>query len=223
MVRCLLIFMALIGVVLATGCEDKKQADLFNAQICIDNATAANVNNCLTEIEGDNSKRAAVLRCSAAFISQNIDEVAIVNALENIDGEEGGNPTTPAIAALAMEDTTVSAAAVATCDQAQSEALSSLANFANLATAMKQLLGFADGASAADIEALIDGYTHTPNADTTALGQAVITSQSSLCNADNGLFKDDEACVDINAAIAAGGGDPDAVANALIQNLDETP
>lgn len=223
MVRNLLIVLSLFSITWLTGCEDKKEADLFNAQACIDTATAATANACLEQIEGDSSRRAAVLRCSAAFISQGIDEIAIVNALENIDGAEGGDPTAPAIAALAMDNTTNSAAAVSTCDATESEALSALANFANLATAMKALLGFADGASGSDIETLIDGYVASPpvNSDEkAALGAAVIASQESLCDAETGLFKNDEACVDINAAIAAGGGDSNAVADALMGNLD---
>jgi hypothetical protein len=219
-----LILLAIAGLGWLTGCEDKQEVDLFKAQLCIDKATAATVNSCLTQIDGDNSRRAFVMRCSAAFISEGIDEIAIVNALENIDGEEGGDPTAPAIAALAMSDTTTSAQALTTCTQTESSALISLANFANLATAMKALLGFTAGASGADIENLIDTYVGSippDSADKEALGAAVIASQESLCNPDDGLFRDDDACVDINAAIASGGGDPNDVADALMANLDD--
>lgn len=218
-----LLVLFIVGFLFLTGCEDQKETDLFKAQDCIDKASQANVNICLNYIDGDTSDRAQVLRCSAAFISEGIDEDAIVTAMENIDGEGAGDPTTPAIAALAMSSTTVSTAALATCEETNSKALTSLANFANLATAMKALLGFADGATGADIDALIDAYVATPPADgpdKAALGAAIIASQASLCNAEDGLFKDDDACKDINAAIATGAGNANAVADALMGNID---
>ena len=68
----------LASLFIFSGCEDKQETDLFKAQSCINTATAATVNSCLAQIEGDNSERAWVMRCSAAFISQGIDEDAIV-------------------------------------------------------------------------------------------------------------------------------------------------
>ncbi len=215
-----------LSFIFLSGCEDKKQTNLFKAQVCIDHATAATVNACLNDIQGQNSERAYVLRCSAAFISQGIDEDAIVDALENIDGGDSNqNPTTPTIAALAMSDTTTSTAALQVCAQTNSSVLTALASFANMATSMKELLGFPDGATAADIEALLDDYKNNPNNydDTKKeqLGNTVIASQESLCNPDDGYMKDDQACQDINSAIAENPNDPLAIANALLNKIEE--
>lgn len=222
MSRTLMIVSAIFANLLFTACEDQQEADLFKAQICIDKASASSVNGCLDLIEGDNSERAYVLRCSAAFISEGIDETAIVNAVENIDGSGGGDPTTPAIAALAMSTTAISAAAVSTCNATNSDALIALANFANIATAMDVLLSFPNNPTSAQIDALIDSYNPgTANAaDKAALGTAVIAGQSSLCDPNSGLFQGNEACADIDAAVAANPNDPSAVADALIANLN---
>lgn len=214
-----LVITCLLSITFLSSCEDKKEADLYKAQLCIDKATAASVNDCLNFISGDNSKRAAVLRCSAAFISENIDETAIVNALENIDGQSSGNPTTPAIAALQMSSTTVASQAVSTCAAADSEALTALANFANIATSMSALAGFPSNPTPSSVEAWLSSYSGTSGTDTETLGNAIIASQDSLCNSQNGLFKDQKACTDINAAITAGGGNPVTVANQLLQNI----
>lgn len=216
-----IVMTGLIATVLL-GCEDKKETNLYKAQRCINTATAATVNSCLNIISSQTSARSYVLRCSAAFISQEIDEAAIADAVENIKKKDGSNPTTPAIAALAMDDTTVSAEALEMCTLSGSDSLTHLANLANLATAMKALLNFPDGASAADIEALLAGWTPggaTP--DHEALGEAVIASQDSMCNPTNGLFKDTKACQDINAAIAENGGDAAAIADALIAKIND--
>lgn len=204
------------------GCEDKKEGNLIKAQDCINKASANSVNSCLNYITGYTSKRSYVLRCSAAFISEGIDEDAIIAAIENIDGKNGGsNPTTPAISALTMSSASVSTAAVEVCTLSESAALTALAQFANLSTSLGSLLGFAQGADPSNIEALLAAYSGTPSdAEKEVLGSAVLSAQSSLCNSKNGLFKDTKACTDIDSAVAAHPNDPAQLADALISNLN---
>lgn len=210
----------LASLFIFSGCGDKQETDLFKAQACINTATAATVNSCLVQIEGDNSERAWVMRCSAAFISQGIDEDAIVAAMENIDGEEAGqDPTTPAMAALAMDAPATSTAALTTCTATNSKSLIAIANMANLATVMKSLLGLADGFTSGDLDTAIDMF-NAGTTDSATLGAAVIASQDSICNPDSGLFKDDDICTDINASIAANPNDNDAIGDALLANIN---
>ncbi len=219
-------FLLVATGLLFTACEDKQQTNLYKAQICIDNATPATADACLNDIAGQTSERAYVLRCSAAFISQGIDEDAIVAALENIDGsEEGVNPTTPTIAALAMADTTASRDALEVCSLTNSEVLTALASFSNMATGIKSLLGFTDGATAEDIETLLEDYKNNPgnydDAKKEELGNTVLASQDSLCNPDDGYMKDDEACDDINTAVSNNPNDPTEIANELLNLIEE--
>ena len=218
------IFLAPLTSFLILGCGNKKEENIFKSQNCINTATAASVNGCLNFVEGQTSARSYVLRCSAAFISQGIDESAIVDAIRNIEGKDSGNPTTPAIAALAMESTEISNQALEDCTKSESKSLAALANFANLSTAMTAVLGVVgDNPTQAEIEALIASYdpNNPPSpADKEALGAAVIASQDSLCNTKNGLFKGTKACTDINSAIQANPNNASAVADALIGNIN---
>jgi hypothetical protein len=220
--RTLFLYTSLIGVLLLSGCDNKSESNLFRAQQCINTATADSVDSCLNFIGNQTSKRAYVLRCSAAFISQGIDELAIVKAISNINGEEGGNPTAPAIAALAMESPAVSSAAVEVCTQSGSSSLAALANFANISTAMSTILNFPPNPTAEDIQDLLDTYdpSSATAEDKQALGAAVIASQDNLCNPKTGLFKGTEACKDIDDAIASSS-DPALVADALLANLKD--
>lgn len=219
------IFVLPLTSILFIGCNEKEE-NLFKAQNCINTATATSVNSCLNFISGQTSARSYVLRCSAAFISQGINEDAIVEAIQNIEGKEAGNPTTPAIAALSMESVAISNQALEDCTRSESKSLTALANFANLSTAMSSLLGVVGTSpTQAELEALIASYdpNNPPNPnpdDKEALGTAVIASQDSLCNSDNGLFKGTKACTDINAAIQASPNNPGAVADALIGRIN---
>jgi hypothetical protein len=205
------------------GCEDKKEANLYKAQNCLNKAVPSTATSCLSFISSQTSERSYVLRCSIAFLAEGIDETAIVDALTNIDGANGGDPTSATIAALAMSTTDAASTALSYCTLSGSKSLAALAGFANISTIMGSLLpGLTYPFTAAQVEAAIASYNGAVPADSdakAALGSALIASQSSLCNATNGLFKNDPACTDINQAIAANPDNPNAIADALLANL----
>lgn len=210
---------ASLALVIFTGCEDEQESNLFKAQSCIDTATAATVNQCSTYIAGDTSERSYVLQCSIAFVSENITETEIVNALENIDNQaSASDPTIAAMSALAMTDVATSTAALNVCTLSNSSALIALANFANIATATASLASILANPTEAALQNFLD--TYNPATDASDLGNAVIASQDSLCNSTNGLMKGTETCDNINQAVTTGGGNPDAIADALISNIN---
>ncbi|MCJ8275640.1 MAG: hypothetical protein HRT44_09540 [Bdellovibrionales bacterium] len=213
---------ATASLFLMTGCEDEQESNLFKAQQCINKATQATVTNCRSFIAGDTSERSYVLQCSIAFVSQGIEESAIVDALENIDQDgQTTDPTITAVSALTMSDTTASTEAVTVCSQSGSKALTALANFANVATSMSSVLGVINNPNLteADIQTAIDGFA----GDATDLGNAVVASQDSLCNAEDGLLKGTESCTDINNAIANNPGNEAAIGQELLNLIDGTP
>lgn len=216
------ILLTIFGLAL-NACEDKSETNLYRAQQCINTATSDNVNTCLNFISTQNSPRAYVLRCSAAFISQGIQEESIVQAVEDIDKRDGGNPTAPALAALSMSNTTAAQTAVDMCRRSESLSLLAIANFSSLATSMGSLLAFTPGTSAEDIQNLIDTYDDSLKTDEekAPLGQAVIDSQDSLCNPKDGLFKGTKACEDIDQAVSSNPGNAVAVADALLSNMKD--
>lgn len=209
-----------LGLGCLVSCENKDEANLFKAKSCINKATADTVETCLNHINGQSSKSSYVVRCSAAFIAEGVDDDAIIEAMRNIKGDKAGNPTTPAIAALAMSDTEASTHALSMCTLSGSESLIALANFANLSTAMTGLLPVTPPYKADEIEDAIDNYTNGgTQEEKEALGNAVLVGQDSLCNKKTGLFKGTDACKSIDSSVAAHPNDAGAVAEALIAAL----
>lgn len=211
----------IFALVFLCSCEDKSETNLYRAQQCINTASSETVNDCLNIIGNQSTPRAYVMRCSAAFISQGIEENAIVQAIEEIDSRDGSNPAAPALAALSMEGVEDSQNAVEMCRRSQSRSLLALANFSNLATSMGSLLEFPPNPSPEYIQDLIDGFDGGAKTEEekAALGQSVIQSQESLCNSSNGLLKGTKTCEDINGAIAENPDNPSAIAEALLDKL----
>ena len=198
------------------GCEDKKESNLFKAQYCIDKATASNVNDCLELLGSQNNRRANVLRCSAAFIAEGIDEDAIVDVIRVLDKDENSaGGSAPAISALTMSSTDAANGALAVCETTESDTLIALAGLASISTAMSSVLSLGANPTEAQVQAAIDGFS---SGDATSVGNAVIANQDSMCNPDSGLFKDSDECTKMNAAIKAGGGN-DAIGQAFINSL----
>jgi hypothetical protein len=73
------------------GCQETDADKIGDAQLCIDKATAATVNSCLSKIEGIETPAANVLRCSAGFIEEGFDQAdRLISSLEELDsGGEG--------------------------------------------------------------------------------------------------------------------------------------
>lgn len=216
-----LTFALVLGVFL-NACENKEESNLFLAKNCVNKASKTTVNNCLKFISGQTSKSSYVVRCSAAFISQGIDDDAIIEAMRNIKGDKSGDPTAPTIAALAMSSPAAATTAVKNCSATESDSLTALANFANLSTAMIPLLGIAPPYTATAVEAAIDAYNNGGTVeDKEDLGNAVLNGQDSLCDKKTGMFKDSPVCKDIDAAVAANPGNAAAIADALIGKLKD--
>ena len=222
----------IFGFLFVTGCEDEEQANLFNAQYCLDRATATNALSCVSNIEGQTDERASVLKCGARFLSRGIDTDTIVAAIEVISDEgNNANATSTAIANLAIPNSAANptsydvafAQEIATvCAQTQSDGLIALSSFALISTSTNALLSTLVPGSCTvpyTAQCVTQGLdSFDPNtADSSTIGQTAIQNQEALCG-ENGTFKGEDICTDIDAAIAAGG-DADAVGDALLNGI----
>ena len=221
-----------LSFLVLTSCEDSEKSDMFKAQQCIDNATAATAMDCISSIEGKGTKQALVLRCSARFISRGIDANKLVDAIEVIS-EEGqqANATSTAISNLAIPDDPANpttydvdfASEMASiCAQTESDGLTALSSFALIATSTNSLLTAVvpGGCTVPYTEACVtDGLDNINPAttDATTIGETAIQNQETLCGED-GMFNGEDVCNDINAAIA-GGGTADEIGDAILAGI----
>jgi hypothetical protein len=91
--RSLIISFSVLSLGFLGGCQETEADKVGDAQLCIDNATAATVSSCLSKIEGIDTPAANVLRCSAGFIEEGFDQAdRLIDSLEQLDsGGEGAS------------------------------------------------------------------------------------------------------------------------------------
>ncbi len=219
-----------------TGCEDKQESKLFEAQVCLDRATPQTALSCSDLVAGQTSKRAYVIVCSARFLARGLDETKIVAALEQISKEGGTNPTSTAIANLAVMndaenptayDPTFAQDTLTACNLTESPGLIALASFSSIATTVGGLASAEsciDASPASGEPFTVDqacmqtqiGLTGSTG-DATTIGQTAVANQQILCGTD-GIFKGKSFCTDLDAAIAAGG-TADTIGDAILNGI----
>ena len=188
------------------ACEDQEEVNLFAAQQCLDTATAATAQSCVAKLSGNNSQQAYILRCAADFVAGGITTSSIATALENID-KAGTDPTAAMFSAFQFQGATPAAAnaaadaAAVNCNAAGSDTLKALVNTARLATLATTTATCIDPNNPA--ASLGDNYTPgNCSASADSLASVLKDSQASMCG-ENGAYKDNDICTNLNAAIAA--------------------
>lgn len=191
-------------------CEEQETDDLYSAQVCINSATSATVDACLTKIAGYSSPMAFSLRCSADFIREGITDTRIVNALERIDENDDPSidPMTDLISFLTFDDVPAADQAVTNCTASGSEGLTVLSEIVKLGTNLIIGSGLpitADGVDPAALDTFLDSASSGSFTaqELEGMAESIIALQPIACG-DSGSFKDEEVCVNINDAIAAG-------------------
>ena len=211
-----------ISLLTFSGCEDKDDAEIYKAQFCLDRAApgSADVAACVANIQNQTSKQAYVLKCSADFLTAGIDEVKIVNAIENMDGDDNGsNPSTVLMDNLSFQtqtpiasNNTLAAQAVTNCSLSGSDTLKALAEMASVSTFMYVATG-----GGQTIEQFLQGCTGgstcidsiVTNGDDAAMAATVLSMQDTLCG-ENGMFKSEgDTCLDIQNATDSATKNPD--------------
>lgn len=97
---------SLAGVVLLTSCGGPKDIDkIADAQNCLDQATAAEADQCVSKVEGLESEAAYLIRCTGKFVKEGFnDSTKLASALSSISGgNTGASGSTAMMAALAFK------------------------------------------------------------------------------------------------------------------------
>lgn len=216
MLRFGLIALVASSIFLISGCEDDKKSKLFKAQICLDKASPGDeAAACYEPIINETSKRAYVIICSARFLERGLDDAKIVAALKEISDDNGTDPTSTAISNLAFPDSATTPTSYDVqfardtfnnfCVNTESDGLIALSSFAVISTATAFLVdslaipGCTGGQLSVDcVKQGLENLDES--AETGIIGETALENREVLCG-ENGLFKDEQLCTDINDAI----------------------
>lgn len=215
-----------ISVFTLWGCEDKEDDQIFSAQQCLDSAARSGgpVDNCVNMINGITTPKSYVIRCSADFMRQGIDNDAIVGAIENLDKNDNTvDPTVTLYDTFAFEDALPTTAeelvdtAVENCTATGSKTLTVLALSAKTATTLRGLAG-------GDITSWIGGVDVNNLANSNPeelqdIGETIIDMHPIACG-KGGQFEGTEVCVNLSNAIATGA-DTTTIAQQFLTDLKD--
>jgi len=193
---------AVVVVLSLSGCENEQDDKIFSAQKCLDTATSTTVDTCVAMIAGITTNQAYVIRCSAAFLAENIGTAAIVTAIDSIDNTADAKNSTAALyQAFAFSDLAAASNAVAACQATGSENLSVLALTAQAATVVRDLAGGMTIDAWLNSNPDMSAEVAADPAKAEELGEAVIAMHPIACT-KGGNFYGTDVCTSLDAAIA---------------------
>ncbi|MGE3974315.1 MAG: hypothetical protein AB7F59_07320 [Bdellovibrionales bacterium] len=221
--------LAVVSFMALAGCEEANEDKIASAQACLDTATNATVSVCEAMVAGVTGARAAVIRCSAAFISQNFTASRFANAFITLKEQTSGqNATLGMMSYLVFNYGTDNTdrlarvnAAVAACDETGLPGMRMFANFAKASTVLAcGMPGLTIDPSNPPTPAELQANLATFNGSNADLGTSVLAVADSYCgttsSTSNAAF-----CTQVNDAAASG--DPAAVGQRIRDLLAATP
>ncbi|MCB0357876.1 MAG: hypothetical protein KDD40_12755 [Bdellovibrionales bacterium] len=228
--------------------NNEEQKKLGEAQACLDKvpqtpvtATVAAANKCYSYISSVSGPQADSLRCSIGFLAAGITTTKLVQAVKKINENDsaaeeafistlvfnGFDPDNTATAANGEQALINVKQAASYCNASGVKGLMYLGNFAVAGTALvKSIKGagadvFWEDPNYDSIQGQIAGAitncaNKTTDCDPEDVGAAIIALSESYCSSGK---EDDDQCQQVQAAIAAGNGDPAAVGTAFYEQL----
>ena len=221
-----------------SGNEEQKK--LGEAQACLDRIPQSDPSsaiNCYSYISSVSSPQADSLRCSIAFLVGGITTTKLINAIKQIDdgnnaeevfmsllvfnGINPNNTLEPATGEQSRDNVNL---AKNYCNASGVKGFMYLANFAVAGTALVRSFKanaddtfwrnpeFTTGEVEAGLEDCVNGTTTCDPAD---VGAAILVLGESYCIGK----QDDKQCQQVEAAITAGAGDPNAIGDAFYKEL----
>lgn len=225
---------ALSAALFLTSCETAEDRQLAAAQDCIDTAkVAADADRCHSLVDGLETEKAYLIRCSANYIAQGFTGTRMANAFQRLkdDNGSGQDPMATVMAYLVFTSGTAPHSvdsAVSNCTKSGVRSMLRLVTMSKLATFITTAgLGSIptnanpldpsfDPAQISTAIANIAG-SGSP-ADKENVGNIAITAQSAYCNAGSS-FENNEICTNLNQAINAGGGNAQTIGEQLLALL----
>lgn len=201
------------------SCGGIKEADkIANAQSCIDNATSTTVNQCVTKVEGIETKSAYLIRCIAKFIEEGFNEsTRLSQVFQQIGSTSGASQGIQVMAVLGFKNGSSSsvnkqnAADAATyCQRSESKGLIMLSSLASTATAISSFANDSGISQCTTLDATcltnaLNSSAVKSNPETqAAVGNAAIAAYNSNCT--GGKTTSGSFCQQFGSAINQAGG-----------------
>ncbi len=229
-----------------SGCSsDNDQKKLGEAQACLDQVPTddpTSANDCFAFISSVDSPQADAIRCSIGFLGGGINTPKIIDAVKRIDS--GSNSEEVFISLLVFNginasDEDADATGVQAiinvvqtaqyCNDSGVKGLQYLGNFAVAGTALIKAIkadpdtAFWSSPSFVNVDAEVSNAVNGCAADPSdcsadSVGAAIVALSDSYCATKDA---DDTQCAQVNAAIAAGGGDTSAIGAAFFDELNK--
>lgn len=225
-----ILFLTVIALPLLSACESEEDRILADAEACINRATtAAEADVCMAKVAGMQNEDAYLIRCSAHFVAQGLNESRLAAAFQNIDanGNVGGfSPTTTALSYLVFDNVTLPAHTVviskSDCERSGATSLVRLLTMIEIGSTIADLGGGITPGDTTAIEAIItdltDGTPATP-AQQTAIGSMAVSVRETFC-LNNSAYSSTDVCDKVNAAYAASAGNVQNFGAQLLELLD---
>ncbi len=221
-----IIFLSLLTLTIYS-CQKSDNNDLQEAQLCLNTATAASAQSCVTKIASNTSENAYKLRCSATFIANNFGSpTSFVTALDqikngsNAPGCVGGACSGTLVAMSSLNFGTTAAANDAAVQAFADCSASGVGIYTQISSIFKigTLLAVAgSGTSPAALAAALAGLAVSNPA---AVGEIVQTTYASSCqNLDKASDSTKQYCAQLSVALANGQSNAD-IGSCLLNKMN---
>jgi len=216
------------------GCENNEDVKLAEAQACLDTAfNSSAADRCYGLVEGINTEKANLVRCSSHFIAQGFTGQRFANAFQRLkdNPSSGTDPMATVMTYLVFTNTTTtlhtSDNAVTNCTASGVRSMQRLATMAKLAT----FVATAGGANLANLDpasgsfdqnAVVNAINTLVGSGTTQdkenLGNIAVQVNTAYCN-EGSSFSKTEICKNLSNAITSAGGNLQTIGSQLLSQL----
>ncbi len=206
---------------LVGGCETEDDRKLSDAQECLDKLrdsdSDAEALACSKKIKGMSSSESFVIRCSVDFFVGGVKASQVARAVDEAN-DLPANKKAGALMGYMTQDTEAEAATTySDCVKSGVASLIYMASISQIGTELIISVGQnPDDLDNLNVDAAIANCQTPGNCNDTVVGNAVINMYDIYCV---GGAEDSSVCQDMSAALAQGGNNPDAVAQALFDLL----
>lgn len=210
-IRSLVISIFILSLSLISCSQNTDANRLGAAQLCIDNASQGQAENCVQSISDIQTSAASLLRCSAGFIDEGFTQTTRFDNAFTALSQSGGNSTGTFLSIMAFSSQSTQTAnqtfvdsTYTNCIQSNSKGYMLLASMAKTATTLAGIAGsFTNGTqpTASQILSAI-GTNYTDPTTQTAVGSAIIATYQASCQ--TGSQANTTICTQLTSAMNSG-------------------
>lgn len=193
----LLSITALMTAMTLTSCDKESELDTIkDAQMCLNTATTATAQSCVSKLAAISTEQASQLKCAAYFIQEGYGTpTKLIDAIEAAESG-GGTSSMNMISELSFSSSVQSEAAFEVCNDSGIAVYSQLSSLVQISTLAKAINPLA--LSPADFSTAVSSI------DPTVLGDLVQTTYTSSCSGQSGSGEAlQEFCGELGEALAA--------------------